>query len=108
MVLCAGSLAVHYENMGGDVRYNGKPHAPGYELCFERLGDIPRDRIIAVGDSFRTDIAGANGVGIDSLFVLGGIHGEELGGDQANADDIKAAAVAAGQMPTAAIQGFFW
>jgi HAD superfamily hydrolase (TIGR01459 family) len=108
MVLCAGSLAVHYENMGGDVRYNGKPHAPGYELCFERLGDIPRDRIIAVGDSFRTDIAGANGVGIDSLFVLGGIHGEELGGDQANADDINAAAVAAGQMPTAAIQGFFW
>jgi HAD superfamily hydrolase (TIGR01459 family) len=108
MVLCAGSLAVHYENMGGNVRYNGKPHAPGYELCFERLDGIPRDRIIAVGDSFRTDIAGANGVGIDSLFILGGIHAAELAGDQPDAAKVEAAAREAGHMPTAAISGFYW
>ena len=108
MVLCAGSLAVHYENMGGNVRYNGKPHAPGYELCFERLAGIDKSRIIGVGDSFRTDIAGANNVGIDSLFVLGGIHSELLNDNQPDAQAIEAAAVEAGQMPTAAIPGFYW
>jgi HAD superfamily hydrolase (TIGR01459 family) len=108
MVLCAGSLAVHYENMGGNVRYNGKPHAPGYELCFERLEGIDKSRIIGVGDSFRTDIAGADNVGIASLFVLSGIHAEELGGDQPDATKIEAAADKAGHMPTAAIGGFYW
>jgi len=107
-ILCAGSLAVHYEKMGGNVRYNGKPHAPGYELCFERLGGIEKSRIIGVGDSFRTDIAGANNVGIASLFVLSGIHAEELGGDQPDATKIEAAADKTGHMPTAAIGGFYW
>jgi HAD superfamily hydrolase (TIGR01459 family) len=108
MVLCAGSIAAHYEAMGGEVRYNGKPYAPGYELCFERLGGISRGRVIGVGDSFRTDIAGANLVGIDSLFVLSGIHAEELGGDNPDASLIEAAATKAGHMPTAAIGGFYW
>jgi len=108
MVLCAGSIAAHYENMGGEVRYNGKPHAPGYELCFERLGDISRDRIIAVGDSFRTDIAGANNVGIDSLFVIGGIHAEDFGSDGLDAAAIQAAAEEAGHVPTVAVPGFYW
>ncbi len=110
MVLCAGSLAVAYERMGGNVRFHGKPHARAYEVCFERLGDVPRDRIVAVGDSFRTDIAGARGVGIDSLFVLTGIHAGELGGPSGAPDAarIEAAAAEAGHMPTAAIAGFFW
>ena len=108
MVLCAGSIAAHYEKMGGEVRYNGKPYPPGYELCFERLGGIEKSRIIGVGDSFRTNIAGANNVGIASLFVLSGIHAEELGGDQQDAVKIEAAAIKAGHMPTAAVAGFYW
>ena len=36
-------------------------------------------RILAVGDSLRTDIAGAAGRSIDSLLIAGGIHAEEFG-----------------------------
>jgi ribonucleotide monophosphatase NagD (HAD superfamily) len=40
---------------------------------------IPKDRVLAVGDAIRTDIAGAVGYGIDSLMIARGIHSEELG-----------------------------
>ena len=33
--------------------------------CFSVLGDVPRARVAAIGDSLRTDIAGANAVGAD-------------------------------------------
>lgn len=79
MVICAGELARYYEQLGGDVRYHGKPHAPVYRRCFDLLGGIAPSRILAVGDSLRTDVAGANAAGIDSLFITGGIHREELG-----------------------------
>jgi HAD superfamily hydrolase (TIGR01459 family) len=111
MVLCAGSLAVFYETLGGEVRYHGKPHARAYEVCFDILDGIDQSRVLAVGDSFRTDIAGANAAGIASLFVAGGIHAEELsgpGGGPLNADKVSAAATAAGHAPTAAIAGFYW
>ena len=32
-----------------------------------------------VGDGLRTDIAGGNAYGIDTLFLSGGIHAEEVG-----------------------------
>jgi HAD superfamily hydrolase (TIGR01459 family) len=110
MVLCAGAIATHYEAMGGEVMYHGKPHARAYQVCFEKLEGVARQRIIAVGDSYRTDIAGANAAGIASLFVAGGIHGEELGvaSGHLDADRVTEAATAAGHLPTAAIAGFFW
>lgn len=79
LVICAGELARHYEKLGGDVRYHGKPYAPVYRRCFDLLGGMAPSRILAVGDSLRTDVAGANAAGIDSLFITGGIHREELG-----------------------------
>jgi ribonucleotide monophosphatase NagD (HAD superfamily) len=66
--------------MGGRVRYHGKPHEGVYRRCFSLLPDIPRARILAIGDSLRTDIAGAAQAGIDSLLILGGILEEHLGG----------------------------
>ncbi len=77
--ICAGAIAARYEALGGDVRYHGKPHRPIYELSFARLAGILPARILAVGDSLRTDIAGASAVGIDSLFVTGGLMAGELG-----------------------------
>ncbi|MGO4572960.1 TIGR01459 family HAD-type hydrolase [Microvirga sp. 2TAF3] len=83
IVPCAGTLALAYEEMGGDVYYAGKPHAPIYECAIAvaaRLSgrDIPKDRVLAIGDAIRTDIAGAAGYGIDSLLIARGIHAEEL------------------------------
>jgi HAD superfamily hydrolase (TIGR01450 family) len=50
----------------------GKPHAPLYLLCAERLGQSPR-RILAVGDRLDTDIAGAVEARMDSVLVLTGV-----------------------------------
>jgi HAD superfamily hydrolase (TIGR01459 family) len=76
--ICAGAIAARYEALGGKVCYFGKPHPEVYERCLAALGSPPRGRILAGGDSLRTDIAGAARAGIDSLFILGGIHGAEL------------------------------
>lgn len=77
-VLCAGALAAWYEEQGGTVRYHGKPHAGVYERCFALLEGVARGRILAVGDSLRTDIAGAQAAGIDGMLVTGGLHAREL------------------------------
>jgi HAD superfamily hydrolase (TIGR01459 family) len=83
IVPCAGAIAQVYEEMGGDVYYAGKPHAPIYERAIAIASDlagrtIAKDRVLAIGDAIRTDIAGAAGFGIDSLLVARGIHAEEL------------------------------
>lgn len=81
---CAGAIALFYEEMGGQVFYAGKPHAPVYARALAvaaELGGRPyaKDRVLAVGDAIRTDIAGAAGFGIDSLLIARGIHAQELG-----------------------------
>ena len=75
----AGALAQLYATMGGEVREYGKPHANAYELCFEHLGKVEPARILAIGDGLLTDIAGANAVGLDALFIWQGVHGAEIG-----------------------------
>jgi len=81
---CAGALAQLYEALGGTVVMAGKPHPPIYELAYRRLEalgvDADRSRILAIGDGPKTDIAGAQGEGIDALFITGGITGERLAG----------------------------
>ncbi|MFQ6017133.1 MAG: HAD hydrolase-like protein, partial [Kiloniellaceae bacterium] len=109
--ICAGSIALLFEEMGGEVRYHGKPHPRVYETCFALLGLRRRDRIAAIGDSLRTDIAGAARAGIDGVFVTGGLHGEELGVDRdGNADPARLAELcrAAGQSPVAALPALRW
>jgi HAD superfamily hydrolase (TIGR01459 family) len=76
--ICAGSIALLYEQLGGEVRYHGKPHRPTYQNCFALLPDLTPGRIAAIGDSLRTDVAGAAAAGIDSIFVTEGIHEDEL------------------------------
>ncbi|MGE0420640.1 MAG: TIGR01459 family HAD-type hydrolase [Reyranellaceae bacterium] len=75
---CPGSLAARYEELGGSVMYHGKPHAPVYARALAMLGDPDPRRVLCVGDSLRTDIAGAGGAGLDSLLLAGGIHKAEF------------------------------
>ncbi|HEY8383130.1 MAG TPA: TIGR01459 family HAD-type hydrolase [Microvirga sp.] len=85
LIPCAGAIAQVYEQLGGEVYYAGKPHRPIYERALSVAAKlagrdaIPAERVLAVGDAIRTDIAGAAGYGIDSLFVARGIHAGELG-----------------------------
>lgn len=98
--ICAGALAQAYEQMGGAVRWHGKPHPEVYRSCFALLPDLEPARIAAIGDSLRTDVAGAAAAGIDSIFVAGGIHGEELGVDpRGEVDPESYAALLAGATP---------
>lgn len=74
---CAGALARLYTEMGGESLYFGKPHPPIYDLARRRLaelGQLPTDsRILAIGDGLHTDIQGAQGEDIDSLYITGGL-----------------------------------
>ena len=78
---CAGALAALYTDMGGESLYFGKPHPPIYDLARRRLSnlgvDVPNDRVLAIGDGVLTDIAGAMGEDIDSLFISGGLAAAE-------------------------------
>jgi HAD superfamily hydrolase (TIGR01459 family) len=85
LVYCAGAVADLYAELGGRVLYAGKPHPPIYDLALAKAevargGDTPGARVLAIGDSIRTDLKGAAARGIDCLFVTSGIHAEELGG----------------------------
>lgn len=103
-IICAGTLAEHYTAMGGDVKWMGKPDAAIYAPVLAMLG-VPGPRAIGVGDALRTDIAGAAAAGVDSCWVLGGIHSEEVGEDRIRAE---AAARAAGLSPTYFVASFDW
>ncbi len=79
---CGGAVAQLYAELGGTVLAFGKPHPPVYDMARRRLieaggGAIDDDRILAVGDGIQTDIRGATGEGIDSLFVTGGLAAGE-------------------------------
>jgi HAD superfamily hydrolase (TIGR01459 family) len=83
LVYCAGALAALYEEMGGEAPYRGKPNEPVYGEALARAArirgsDVPVSRVLAVGDAIRTDIAGAAGIGADTLFIAKGIHADEL------------------------------
>jgi HAD superfamily hydrolase (TIGR01459 family) len=85
LVICAGAIAELYREIGGEVIFYGKPHRPIYQralsLAMERRGTAtPLNRVLAIGDSVRTDLAGAQGFGIECLFVMRGIHAGEFEG----------------------------
>jgi len=82
LLYCAGALADLYRDMGGETIYAGKPHKPIYDVSKAKgeavLGrTVAPARVLAIGDSVRTDLTGAVAQGFDVLFVAGGIHGAE-------------------------------
>ncbi|MGL4281178.1 MAG: TIGR01459 family HAD-type hydrolase [Albidovulum sp.] len=87
---CAGAIAQAYDAMGGTSLYFGKPHPPIYDLARRRLAALPRasddPQILAVGDGITTDIQGAMGEGIDSVFITGGIAADQFGPDHGTPD----------------------
>jgi len=108
-VLCAGALAVRYQALGGDVRSLGKPDPAIYQPVLEQLG-LPAHEILAVGDSLRTDIAGAVGVNLAACWVLDGIHGADFRQADGGFNTAKAESAAreAGIMPIATVPRFVW
>jgi HAD superfamily hydrolase (TIGR01459 family) len=85
MVYCAGSIADKYLQMGGVVLQAGKPYQPIYDasfLAFEKASRnaLKEKKILAIGDSVRTDAKGAANNDLDLLFITGSIHAHEING----------------------------
>ncbi len=79
---CAGAIGALYEELGGTVFWAGKPFPIAYDTALAEVAHIrnelvPRSRVLAIGDSIRTDLAAAAGAGIDALFIASGIHRDE-------------------------------
>jgi HAD superfamily hydrolase (TIGR01459 family) len=76
---CAGLIADRYRELGGRVVAFGKPDADAFRRCRAALGLDAGARIVVIGDSLETDIAGARAAGMDAVLVARGVHAEELG-----------------------------
>src|SRR5262249_27779414 len=64
LVYGAGVIADLYATMGGEVLYAGKPYKPIYEMALAKAETaagckVALSRVLAVGDSVRTDLKGA-------------------------------------------------
>lgn len=115
LVYCAGALADAYAALGGEVLYCGKPHPPIYQAALAAASAarggaaVARKRVLAIGDSVRTDLKGAAAFGIDSVFVTSGIHAEEYGGRHTpDGEALDGIFAAGGVMPIAVTRGLKW
>jgi HAD superfamily hydrolase (TIGR01459 family) len=114
LVYCAGSLADLYATMGGEVLYAGKPYRPIYDTALAKAQaaagrKVAASRVLAIGDSVRTDLKGARTAGVDFLFVTSGIHAEELGGrERPDSNALSATFAAAGGRPKAVMRELTW
>ena len=72
--LCAGSVAMVFEKIGGEVIYFGKPYPEVYNQSINNKDK----KILCIGDNLNTDIKGANLLNYDSLLITNGIHKKEI------------------------------
>lgn len=107
---CAGAVAALYDEMGGESLYYGKPHPNIYDLARARLaalGPVPGpERMLAVGDGIHTDIRGALGEDIDSVFITGGLAATETLTDRAPDPEALEAFVSKAQSTPTFAMGF--
>lgn len=109
---CAGLLAKDYEERGGTAHWYGKPYGRVYDYCLTHAAiGIDPSRILMVGDTLRTDIAGANGAGLSSALCVGGIESKALGvghGEKPAQSAVDALVAAEGISPTFILPGLHW
>ncbi len=108
-IMCAGTIARRYEALGGRVRYHGKPGRAIYQACLKRMNRPPH-AVLAIGDGLETDIAGARGMDMDSVFVLGGLHAGSLSetGAAAAPGQLQTLFAGSGHAPTYVIPYLRW
>jgi HAD superfamily hydrolase (TIGR01459 family) len=112
LVYCAGALADLYVTLGGEVLFAGKPYLPIYQRALAeaertRGGKTPLNRVLAIGDSVRTDLKGAMSLGVDFLFMTSGIHAGEVGGNS-DPESLGTFFAQAGMMPKAVMHRLVW
>ena len=114
LIYCAGALADLYAALGGEVLFAGKPYQPIYLRALAKAesargAKTPLGRVLAIGDSLRTDLKGAMSLGVDFLFMTSGIHAAEVGGSgDADPATLEAFFAQAGMMPKAVMHRLVW
>jgi len=111
LALAPGAVARKYEELGGPVTYVGKPSPHIYRACLELLAGIPKERILAVGDSLAHDVKGARNAGLPCCFVASGVHREELPVDLPDAElreRVRELAASYGVLPDFVIRRLRW
>ncbi len=109
MIWCAGALARLYSELGGEVRLAGKPHKPIYDVALAAVGDVPRERVLCIGDGMPTDVAGAQAAGLDLLYISAGIHAAEYGpADKPDHDRLAGFLDHHGATPVATMPRLVW
>lgn len=95
LIWCAGALARDYAAIGGQTHIVGKPHPLIYRTARQKLDlvagrALETARILAIGDGMPTDVKGAQGAGLDLLYISAGIHAGEYGDpDAPQADRLR-------------------
>lgn len=102
LVTSPGALAHAYGEIGGQTKFYGKPHRPVFDALEEVFG---KGRYLMVGDSMEHDIAGAHGIGWDSLLVEGGLYADRFAVGDGNEVIADIAAERACDPPTYRIKG---
>ncbi len=107
-VICAGLLADLYVELGGPRATEiGKPDPASYPPVLEALGIADPARVVAIGDSPHTDLAGAQAAGLDAVWALTGLaaHAHGAAPEPARLAEVAAAE---GVRPIAALSGLRW
>lgn len=72
---CSGLLAERYGALGQTVIQAGKPYRPIYEAAMRKLSrPLPSSELLAIGDGVDTDIRGASGQGINSIYIASRVN----------------------------------
>jgi HAD superfamily hydrolase (TIGR01459 family) len=106
LIYCAGAIAKIYESMGGEVVYYGKPYPAVFEKALAGLRSVASAKCpLVIGDGIETDILGANRMGLDALFIAGGIHAAQL---RAHPDALEALFRKSGVAAIGAMPALVW
>ena len=107
-----GTLGIKYEEFGGEVKWMGKPDKIMYKSAMAMAGVFTDSDCVAVGDSLHHDIKGANSAGIQSVFITGGIHADELGlkefGEPVDSQKVNALVSKFNALPSFVLPSFSW
>jgi HAD superfamily hydrolase (TIGR01459 family) len=106
-LICAGALADIYKRLEGEIFEVGKPDPAVYDPVMELLGLADRRRVLAIGDTPHTDLAGAQAAGMDALWALTGLAADSLG-ERPDPKVLAAVAMNEGVKPLAAVRGLRW
>ncbi|MEP5762292.1 MAG: HAD-IIA family hydrolase [Litoreibacter sp.] len=59
------------DRTGSAPQFFGKPFQNIFDLAFERLGNVDKNRVVMVGDSLHTDILGGQTAGVKTALIAG-------------------------------------